>query len=82
MIARRIAGRIAGRIAEGLPDRDFWHLLCDEPFAMSEAAERLKERTMEFALDVCELIKRLPQAEPGPTVISSASAGTARCKQR
>ena len=35
---------------------------------MSEAAERLKERTMRFALDVCELIKSLPQAEPGPTV--------------
>ena len=35
---------------------------------MSEAAERLKERTMRFALDVCALIKSLPQAEPGPTV--------------
>jgi four helix bundle protein len=35
---------------------------------MSEAAERLKERTTRFALDVCELIKRLPEAEPGPTV--------------
>ena len=35
---------------------------------MSETAERLKERTMRFALDVCELIKHLPQSEPGPTV--------------
>ena len=34
---------------------------------MSEAAERLKERTMRFALDVCEMIKHLPHAEPGPT---------------
>jgi four helix bundle protein len=35
---------------------------------MSEAAERLKQRTMRFALDVCDLIKDLPQSEPGPTV--------------
>ena len=35
---------------------------------MSETAELLKERTMRFALDVCELIKQLPQTEPGPTV--------------
>ena len=35
---------------------------------MSEVAERLKERTMRFALDVCELIKGLSPAEPGPTV--------------
>jgi four helix bundle protein len=34
---------------------------------MSEAAERLKQRTMRFALDVCELIKHLPQSEPSPT---------------
>ena len=27
-----------------------------------------KARTMRFALDVCGLIKHLPQAEPGPTV--------------
>jgi four helix bundle protein len=35
---------------------------------MSEEAERLKERTMRFALDVCALIKDLPPFEPGPTV--------------
>ena len=35
---------------------------------MGDAAERLKERTMRFALDVCDLIKSLPHAEPGPTV--------------
>src|SRR5213596_375426 len=35
---------------------------------MSEEAERLKERTMRFALDVCALIKPLPPFEPGPTV--------------
>ena len=35
---------------------------------MSEQAERLKERTMRFAVDVCRLIKDLPFAEPGPTV--------------
>jgi len=35
---------------------------------MSEQAERLKQRTMRFALDVCELIKHLPANEPGPTV--------------
>jgi four helix bundle protein len=35
---------------------------------MGETAERLKERTMRFALDVCSLIKLLPSAEPGPTV--------------
>jgi four helix bundle protein len=35
---------------------------------MSEQAERLKERTMRFALDVCRLIRLLPPWEPGPTV--------------
>jgi four helix bundle protein len=35
---------------------------------MSEQAERLKQRTMRFALDVCELIQQLPAHEPGPTV--------------
>lgn len=34
---------------------------------MSEEAERLKVRTMRFALDICSLIKRLPIDEPGPT---------------
>jgi four helix bundle protein len=35
---------------------------------MSEEAERLKDRTMRFALDVCALIKLPPHFEPGPTV--------------
>jgi four helix bundle protein len=35
---------------------------------MSEQAERLKARTMQFALDVSELLKHLPTSEPGPTV--------------
>ncbi len=35
---------------------------------MSEVTELLKARTMEFALDVCRLIKLLPVDEPGPTV--------------
>jgi len=35
---------------------------------MSEESERLKARTMKFALDVCRLIKQLPVDEPGPTV--------------
>ena len=35
---------------------------------MSEESERLKKRTMRFALDVCGLIKQLPIEEPGPTV--------------
>ena len=35
---------------------------------MGEAAELLKQRTMRFALDVCDLIKQLPSIEPGPTV--------------
>jgi four helix bundle protein len=35
---------------------------------MSEQADRLQERTMQFAVDVCALIKLLPPAEPGPTV--------------
>jgi len=34
---------------------------------MSEEAERLKARTMKFALDVCGLIKKLPVSEPGST---------------
>src|SRR2546430_15671089 len=44
------------------------HWLCLLTVAMSEEAERLKERTMRFALDVCHLIKHLPQSEPGPTI--------------
>jgi four helix bundle protein len=35
---------------------------------MGETAERLKSRTMQFALDVCGLIKQLPPTEPGPTI--------------
>jgi four helix bundle protein len=35
---------------------------------MSEESERLKARTMKFALDVCKLIRLLPYDEPGPTV--------------
>ena len=35
---------------------------------MSEVTEALKARTMQFALDVCGLIKQLPTEEPGPTV--------------
>jgi four helix bundle protein len=35
---------------------------------MSEQADRLKERTFRFALDVIELAKGFPAAEPGATV--------------
>jgi four helix bundle protein len=35
---------------------------------MSEQADRLKERTFQFALDVIELTKTFPAEEPGPTV--------------
>src|SRR5258706_15995076 len=35
---------------------------------MSEQAEQLQERAMQFAVDVCALIKLLPTSEPGPTV--------------
>jgi four helix bundle protein len=34
---------------------------------MSDQSELLKKRTMRFALDVCALIKKLPNDEPGPT---------------
>jgi four helix bundle protein len=34
---------------------------------MSEQAERLKRRTMQFALDVCALLGRLPSSDPGLT---------------
>ena len=34
---------------------------------MSEQSERLKARTMQFALDICSLIRQLPREEPGPT---------------
>jgi four helix bundle protein len=36
--------------------------------AMSDEAERLKARTMRFALNVCGLLKKLLPSEPGPTV--------------
>jgi four helix bundle protein len=35
---------------------------------MGEESERLKKRTMKFALDVCKMIRLLPYDEPGPTV--------------
>jgi len=35
---------------------------------VSEQAERLKARTMQFALDVSALLKVLPASEPGSTV--------------
>jgi four helix bundle protein len=35
---------------------------------MNDKAEKLKARTMRFALDVCGLIGLLPPCEPGPTV--------------
>ena len=35
---------------------------------MSLQADQLQERAMQFAVDVCALIKLLPTSEPGPTV--------------
>ena len=35
---------------------------------MSEQADRLKERTFRFALDVIELARTFPHEEPGPSV--------------
>jgi four helix bundle protein len=34
---------------------------------MGDQAERLKQRTMRFALGVCGLIRQLPDTEPGDT---------------
>ena len=42
--------------------------MCVSLIVMSEEAERLKQRTMRFALDVCELIKQLPHLEPGSLI--------------
>lgn len=47
---------------------------------MSEESERLKKRTMRFALDVCDLIKQLPIEEPGPIArrqLARAATGVA-----
>src|SRR5437667_1763223 len=47
---------------------------------MSQISEQLKQRTMRFALDVCQLIKQLPPHEPGPTVkrqLARSSTGVA-----
>jgi four helix bundle protein len=47
---------------------------------MSDVADQLKARTMRFALDVCEVIKRLPSEEPGPAVkrqLTRAATGVA-----
>jgi len=35
---------------------------------MSVIADDMKKRTMQFALDVCALIRQLPATEPGPVV--------------
>src|SRR5438270_7341285 len=47
---------------------------------MSDIAEQLKARTMRFALDVCALIRELPDEEPGLTVkhqLTRAATGVA-----
>jgi four helix bundle protein len=47
---------------------------------MSEESDALKNRTMRFALDSCALLKKLPVAEPGPTVrrqLAKSSTGVA-----
>jgi four helix bundle protein len=35
---------------------------------MGDQAEQLQERSMQFAVDVCALVKLLPRDETGPTV--------------
>jgi four helix bundle protein len=35
--------------------------------SVSEISELLKARTMKFSLDVCKLLRDMPQWEPGPT---------------
>ena len=47
---------------------------------MSQTADELKRRTMQFALDVCALIRDLPMFEPGPTAqhqLARAATGVA-----
>jgi four helix bundle protein len=47
---------------------------------MSDQADRLQERVMQFAVDVCVLLKLLPRDEPGPTVrhqLAKSSTSTA-----
>ena len=47
---------------------------------MSEESERLKARTMRFALEVCAMLRKLPGDEPGPTIkrqLARAATGTA-----
>ncbi len=47
---------------------------------MGEQADRLQERVMQFAVDVCSLLKLLPLDEPGPTVrrqLAKSSTSTA-----
>jgi four helix bundle protein len=48
--------------------------------AMSDLSDQLKARTMQFALDVCALIRQLPAEEPGPTArrqLAKSSTGLA-----
>jgi four helix bundle protein len=35
---------------------------------MSEQADKLKERTLHFALEILQLVRTFPDEEPGPTV--------------
>jgi four helix bundle protein len=47
---------------------------------MSQIADDMKRRTMQFALEVCELIQKLPAFEPGPTIrhqLAKSSTGLA-----
>jgi four helix bundle protein len=55
-------------------------VVCLQQAGMSDIADDMKRRTMQFALDVCALIKHLPDAEPGPTVrrqLAKSSTGLA-----
>ena len=56
-----------------------WHGACFSA-GMSQTADELKKRTMQFALDVCALIRDLPTFEPGPTAqrqLARAATGVA-----
>jgi four helix bundle protein len=47
---------------------------------MSDESERLKKRSMQFALSVCGMLHELPSQEPGPTIrrqLAKASTGMA-----
>jgi four helix bundle protein len=57
-----------GYLVGSLGDWIGWHRVCDRADAMSLQSEQLKQRTMQFALDVLRLVDTFPRSTGGDLV--------------